>query len=148
MPDLRAFLSLPLGDKVRLSLSVFLLLFIWGGVVVMSFNRFRKLLLKIGKAGSSVIPGSPSPGRVARSVDFADRSLPGDRTCLVRSLTAETLLRMYGYVPKHRIGVDKNEKGAVEAHSWIEYNGAILIGDLEDLSRFKPLPSLDEVGHL
>lgn len=91
---------------------------------------------------ASYIPGSPSPERVTWAVDAADRTVPGERTCLVRSLTAETILCLYEYKPVHRIGVDRSNDGEVKAHSWIEYDDEVLIGELENLSDFQPLPPL------
>lgn len=142
MSRIRVTLSLPLGDKIRLLAASVTLFAIWGGTGLFSFGRFRRALLRVGAVGASVVPGDPSPTRVAWAVDAADRHLPGDRTCLVRSLTAETLLRTYGYEPTHRIGVDRDDD-TVEAHSWIEYDDAVLIGHVEDLSKFEPLPPLE-----
>lgn len=61
----------------------------------------------------------------------------------MRSLTAEALLRLYGFTPKHRIGVAKETETEMKAHSWLEFQDDVLIGELEDLSRYEPLPSLE-----
>jgi hypothetical protein len=82
-----------------------------------------------------LVVGSPTPTRIVWAVEAADHDLPGDRTCLVRSLTAETLLRLYGYHPRHQIGVTKTNEG-MEAHSWLEYGSDVLIGDIENLSEY------------
>lgn len=148
MSQVSAALSLPLGDKVRVCLSAAVLLLAWGGVVVVSFDRFRSILLQIGTASERFVPGTPDPKRIAWAVDVADRHLPRSRKCLVRSLTTETLLTMYGYAPEHRIGVNRTDDGAVEAHSWIEHDGEILIGNVKNLSRYEPLPSLGSVDNL
>ncbi|ESP90005.1 lasso peptide biosynthesis B2 protein [Candidatus Halobonum tyrrellensis] len=146
MRTLSTALSLGFGDQARLLTAAALLVTVSVGVVVGSFARLRDLLLWAGDAAAPVVPGDPTPARVAGAVDVADRGLPGDRTCLVRSLTAETLLRLYGYTPVHRIGVDTAVESGMKAHSWLEYGDDILIGEVEDLSRFTPLPPLDEDG--
>jgi hypothetical protein len=50
---------------------------------------------------------------------------------------------MYGHEPTHRLGVDKDSEDGVKAHSWLEYDGEILVGDLPDLDRYEPLPPLE-----
>jgi len=139
---IRAFFSLCPNDQFRLITASCLLIVIWAGVFVVSFQRFRLVLVKIGILSESIMPGSPTPERVAKTVDTADRHLPGERTCLVRSLSTEVLLTSYNCAFTHRIGVDRTSGGQVHAHSWIEYNGKILIGQLEDMSGFEPLPPL------
>lgn len=142
MGRLRAFAAMSTGDRVRFLSATALLLAVRLSVVVVPFARLRVALVRIGDAAARVVPGSPRPARVAWAVDAADRNVPGDRSCLVRSLTTETLLRAYGHEPVHRIGVDRGDDGAVEAHSWIEYDGDVLIGQLDDLGRYEPLPPL------
>jgi len=142
MSRLNSFRSLPPGDQFRLTAAAGLLLVVWGGVVVVSFDRFRWFLVRLGNLCGRVIPGTPSARRVASAVAVADRHLPGDRTCLVRSLSTEVLLRIYDCEFTHRIGVDRTVDGTVRAHSWIEYDGDVLIGQLDDLDAFEPLPPL------
>lgn len=138
------FLSVSHGDKARLLASVVLLILVWVGIAVRPFAGVRAALHQVVRTARPVVPGRPSPGRVVWAVDAADRHCPGDRTCLVRSLTSEALLRLYGYEPTHRIGVDKEAEDDLAAHSWLEYEGDVLIGDLDDLSRYEPLPALDD----
>jgi hypothetical protein len=142
MGRLRAFAAISTGDRVRLLGAMALLLVVRLSVVLVSFARLRAALVRVGDGAARFVPGSPQPERIAWAVDAADRNVPGDRSCLVRSLTTETLLRAYGRDPIHRIGVDRGDDGAVEAHSWIEYDGDVLIGQLDDLARYEPLPPL------
>lgn len=144
MTRIDGFLSLPRGDKVRLLSAALLLVLVRIGIAARPFGAVRAVLLRTAAAAGSRIPGRPSPERVVWAVDAADRHCPGDRTCLVRSLTSEALLRLYGYEPTHRIGVDKESEDGIAAHSWLEYEGDVLIGDLEDLSRYDTFPALDD----
>jgi hypothetical protein len=137
------FLSISAGDKFRLLLSIVLLPVVSVGINIFSFSRVRTVLLWTAGVGSTLIRGTPTPVRIAWAVKIADRQLPSNRTCLVRSLTGETILRLYDFSPDHRIGVDKGADGTVKAHSWLEHEGRILIGELDDLPRYEPLPSLD-----
>jgi hypothetical protein len=42
------------------------------------------------------------------------------------------------------IGVAKNQFQELEAHAWIEVQGRVVIGQLHDLERFTPLPTLPQ----
>jgi len=150
MHRVKQFVAAPLSDKVRLVSVSVLLLTLHIALVVFSLSEVRAVLVRGSDFAADGLPGDPTPSRLARTVDVADHHLPGDRTCLVRSVTAETLLRLYGHRPEHRIGVMKDEDGGggIRAHSWIELDGEILIGELEDLSEYSRLPSLDHGGEL
>lgn len=59
------------------------------------------------------------------------------------SLATQHLLALYGYGAQLRIGVAKVASGKLEAHAWVEYQGKVIIGELQDLSTFTPLPVLN-----
>ncbi|GAA0540587.1 lasso peptide biosynthesis B2 protein [Halorubrum ejinorense] len=144
----RAFLSSRPGDQLRVALSALLLVSVSIGFIIGSFSRIRHSLLRLCGPASLFVPGNPAAERVVSAVDAADRQVPGDRTCLMRSLTAEALLRLYGFTPEHRIGVTKATDTEMKAHSWLELRDDVLIGDLENLSRYEPLPSLEMVDRV
>jgi len=141
---LSRYRSLTVGDVGRLSVATGLLAILRVSFVVLSFAPTRDRLLEVVSRLAPAIPGTPSPRRVVWAVEVADRRLPGSRTCLMRSLSAEALVRLYGYDPAHRIGVDPGSNDGFAAHSWLEWDGTIIIGDLADLSKYEPLPPLDE----
>ncbi|MDS0300234.1 lasso peptide biosynthesis B2 protein [Halogeometricum sp. S1BR25-6] len=147
MSKLSTFLSYRTGDQIRLLSAVGLLLSLPTVVSTAQFARTRTRLLWMSERVGRLVPGNPTPERIVQTIEVVDRALPGERTCLVRSLTAETLLRLYDYRPIHRIGVEK-ESDQVKAHSWLEHQGEILIGDLDDLSRYEALPPLNDGGTL
>lgn len=133
----------PHGDKLRGLLSVVLLLTVPVALWLTSFSTVRTALLGTAARGRALVPGDASPHRVVRAVVVADARLPGSRSCLVRSLASEALLRLYGHVPTHRIGVDPGAEDGFAAHSWLEHDGDVLIGDIEDMARYEALPPLD-----
>jgi hypothetical protein len=68
-------------------------------------------------------------------LDAAQRRLPGCGQCLTRALAEHALLKWEGHPSTLRIGVRRNERGAFEAHAWVdpgETNG-------EDASSFQPI---------
>lgn len=141
---LRTFARYGAGDQARLLAAAVLLAVVHGTVALVSFDWLRRALGGVAVAGS-VVPGDPRPVRVAWAVKVADRHVPGERKCLHRSLTAETIHRVYGHDVAHCIGVDPTDESGFKAHSWIEYDGDVLVGDLPDFDRYEPLGSLDEV---
>ncbi|RQH01242.1 lasso peptide biosynthesis B2 protein [Natrarchaeobius oligotrophus] len=150
------FLRISSGDKFRALLAAALLVAVRFSFVLVSFASCRRVLIGTTARLSPIVPGSPPPARVAWAVDATDRNLPGSRTCLMRSLTSEAIHRLYDHDVVHQIGVDPigderpdglepagTPNGGFEAHSWIECEGEVILGDLGDLSRFEPLPPLN-----
>ena len=143
MGRIASFLSYSFGDQARILVAAALLLSLPPVLVVVRFERVRHVLLRLTDAASVAIPGNPTPARIVSATEVADRHLPGSRKCLVRSLTTETILRLYAFTPEHRIGVAKASDDDMKAHSWLEFDGEVLIGDLKNLSQYEPLPPLD-----
>jgi hypothetical protein len=143
MGRVSAFLSVRLGDQFRLLLAAALLLALPVVFFVGTFAQIRRRLVRLSERVARFVPGTPTYTRVVSAVKVADSRFPGNRKCLTRSSAAEVLLRLYGFAPDHRIGVAKEDDGEIEAHSWLEFDDDVIIGDLEDLGRFDPLPSLD-----
>jgi hypothetical protein len=69
-------------------------------------------------------------------------------TCLPRALAAQTLLLQAGYETTLRIGVAKTAGGKLEGHAWLERDGEIIIGELDDLARFTLLPALEDAWRI
>ena len=127
-----------------------LLTFVRLGLVWRSFNRLRSLLERISSphpaAVATIDPLSQRQlvARIQWAINACCKFMPGSVKCLARALTMKTLLDQYGCHSKLMIGVDKNSLDQLEAHAWIEYEGHVVMGQLNDLSRFKPLPNLPQ----
>ncbi|MDJ0649131.1 MAG: lasso peptide biosynthesis B2 protein [Xenococcaceae cyanobacterium MO_188.B19] len=83
--------------------------------------------------------------KIIWAVNVSSKYMPGKVKCLARALTTELLMNLRGYEPELRIGVAKGETGKLQAHAWVESQGKVLIGQLEDLARFQvlPLPTIE-----
>lgn len=68
----------------------------------------------------------PALSQLAWAVNASTRVIPRS-TCLVRALAARRLLARHGYASTLRIGVARAPE-SIDAHAWLECNGAILIG--------------------
>ena len=127
-----------------------LLTFVRLGLVWRSFNRLRSLLERISSPHPAAVATIDPPSqrqlvdRVQWAINACCKFMPGSVKCLARALTMKTLLDQYGCHSKLMIGVDKNSLDQLEAHAWIEYEGHVVMGQLNDLSRFKPLPNLPQ----
>lgn len=85
--------------------------------------------------------------KIVWSVNSVSHYIPGMKCkCLARALTTQVLMKRYGHTPKLQMGVAKTGEGKLEAHAWVEFQGIVIIGNLPDLSRFLPLPSLEGVN--
>ena len=67
--------------------------------------------------------------------------MPG-RNCLQDALAADVMLCRRGHPSTLRFGVKKGESARVpiEAHAWVESDGAIVAGRLATLPHYKPFP--------
>jgi hypothetical protein len=85
-----------------------------------------------------------TPDDITWSVNVLSSYLPAAVTCLRRAIVAQAMLASHGYPARVRIGVRK-AGSEFRAHAWVEHEGRVLLGDLDDLSQYTPLPT-DETG--
>jgi hypothetical protein len=72
----------------------------------------------------------------------AGRAVLRRNPCLPRALAALILLRRRGVPAELRIGVARDEGGALKAHAWVESEGAVVAGGDVPLAEYERLPSL------
>jgi hypothetical protein len=133
MRRLRRFLSLSAADRVLL---VRALGWVALARAALWFVPFTRLRVAADRLRASSLRRGTDPGRVAWAVQTATRAVPR-ATCLAQALAADAMLRRTGRAPTLRIGVAK-EGASLEAHAWLELDGAVLVGD-HDLHRYTPL---------
>ena len=141
MKPLREWLSLSARDRGLLLRAALLLGGIRVGLWLLSFATLRRLLARLGQpAGRGVDREQVFVERVAWAVGVAGRHVPWDCTCLPRALAAQVLLARGGCPARLRIGVARNAARQLQAHAWVESRGNVVVGNLEDLARYVPLP--------
>ncbi len=74
------------------------------------------------------------------AIQTASRLVP-KVTSLTEALAAKSLLARYGYDSKLHVGVVKAGE-TVQAHAWLTQSGDILLGDLDDLTLYRPLSTI------
>jgi hypothetical protein len=94
------------------------------GLKVAGMRRTRALLSRVSPKGP---PAGLDAAGIARMVSIAARHGPFRARCLAASMTLESLLRRYGFEGQLRLGVRRHD-GRIEAHAWIEHDGAALAG--------------------
>ncbi|MEB3210528.1 MAG: lasso peptide biosynthesis B2 protein [Leptolyngbyaceae bacterium] len=146
MKHLHRFLRLKRGDRHLLIRTLVLLSLIRLGLRLLPFRTLIQRLSAMHQPTSSFSPTHLRyVGRCVWAVNVSSRLMPGDIKCLARALTTHLLLNQYGVDTELKLGVAKSMGGALEAHAWVEYQGQVIMGNLCDLSRFIPLPSLEGV---
>lgn len=136
MRKLKTFLGLPAAER-----RAFVEAWLW-----VCASRLR--LAAFGLPGT--LRGWQRPGRVgapwppaARWVDIASRYCPGGRNCLVRSLALFGVLRRAGVAAVLRVGVGQTAP-ELQAHAWVEIDGAP-VNDRADVAlRYAPFAPLHE----
>ncbi len=144
MRRLRKFLQLSDNDRRLLLSAAVLLNGIRLGLWLLPFQSLCRLLATL----MPVIPPPPLAGEsiakdVIWAIEVTSYYSPGGVKCLARALTTQVLLGRQGYSTDLRIGVAKSATGQLEAHAWVESQGKIIVGALEDLKRYAPLSSLE-----
>lgn len=85
---------------------------------------------------------SDAAHRVAWAVGVVSRRIP-NATCLTRALAAQILLAQLGLASRVWIGVAKGVGTPLSAHAWVESDGQIVLGAVEDLAAYTPLTVFD-----
>lgn len=146
MKRLRNFFQMSNRARVLLSAAFILLTGVRLGLLLLPFCNLFKLITNISEGFlHNIAANKVSLGQIIWAVNVVTRYTPGGAKCLTRAFTTQILMNWCGYKPELRIGVAKSETGIFEAHAWIEYQGQVVIGYLQDLPRFVPLPSLEGV---
>ena len=118
--------------------SAFLLGSIRLGLWLLPFERLRCLLARAARWSCQA-----SADRVVWAVRAASRYVPMS-TCLTQALATQVLLGRADRPASVRIGVARDRGGRLRAHAWVESQGKVLIGGLEDLAHYAPFPPLGD----
>lgn len=145
MGRLVKFLRLPWSDRKVLLKAVALLWAVRIGLWCLPFQQLRALLIR---KSSNLRDDSAQFDRIetiANSVRVMSRYVPM-ATCLVQALVTVALLEQEGLPGSLRIGVARRSAAKIEAHAWVESNGAVVIGGADsDLSRFTVLHTVEGI---
>lgn len=132
----RRFYRLEHRDRGLVVEAVLLVAIAEAGLRTLSFVSLRRLFDGVKRLRARSKPSAP---RIAWALDAAAQVLPG-RSCLKDALAADVMLCRRGHPSTLRLGVKKAPGPAVplEAHAWVESDGAIVAGQLATLADYKP----------
>ena len=139
----RKFTSLDRSDRRLVLEAASLMTFVWAGLRLCRFPMLRRTLDQYVKSQTTGHTDQSHPAAIARvrwAITVVAARFPS-ATCLVQALTADAILRRMGLSCELRIGVRVSGKSAVpiEAHAWVDCDGTVAVGAIEDLSDFRVL---------
>ena len=134
------FKPLKFGGKKLLLQAFILMLLVRLGLLLLTFNQLQNLIRQT-KSLKFLAYDKPNVTikAIVIAVQRSGRFGPGNTKCLARALTTGILMSIYGFSYKINIGVAKSENNQLKAHAWVESQGAIIVGNLPDLTRYKPM---------
>jgi hypothetical protein len=130
--DARRFIALDPPRKTLVLQALMLLIVTRAALRMMSLPTLRQALTL--RKSRHDIPAN----LVVWAVSVVARRLPGT-TCLSEAVTAEMLLRRHGRAPILRIGVKSGHLRVPDAHAWVECDGLVVMGAVDDLSGYAVL---------
>ncbi len=138
------FFRLRRRDRNSLIKTFILLTLIRLSLWLLPFQTLRRLLDSISQSPQpqDQPPNPRNVNRVIWMVNTCSYYVPGQVKCLARALTTQVLLHRHNHDSQLRIGVTKTPHGQLEAHAWVELNGQVVIGQVDDLARFTPMPAI------
>jgi hypothetical protein len=139
----RRFRSLDQPDRRLVLRAAALMALVWTGLRLLRFATLRRILDRYAgsPAARNVRYGDPiAIDRVRWAIAAVAARFPS-ATCLVQALTGEVMLRRRGLDCVLRLGVraTRGSAASIEAHAWVECQGAVAIGAVDNLSTFQPL---------
>jgi hypothetical protein len=137
----RKWRSLPFAEKWLTIQALCALPLVWLSLRLFGFGRTtQRLQHTVAPSPTDTI----SPAQCVAVVQRAARLLPGQFTCLPRSLTLAWLLQRHGHAAIVRLGV-RRENALLQAHAWVEIDGVPVGDSAEFIAQFQPFTTWNNV---
>ena len=133
------FRALPANRKRLIAQTALLVLISWVSLRLFSLQRILRRLHTLAQQPPRRLPYTVAD--IQHAVAAVGRMLPL-ATCLINGLAAQYLFSRNGYSPKLHIGVKKEAKTLLAAHAWVTIDGQVVVGMIEDLDSYTPLPGI------
>jgi hypothetical protein len=132
---LRRWRALAAGDRrlVReallwfLAIRVALRLFRFARVARWAEGRHKGRVSREDRARNAA--SGETPARIGWATAAVARRIAPPRSCLAQALTAQVMLGARGRAATIRFGAKREGAGPLDAHAWLECDGAVLVGD-------------------
>ncbi|HUP39585.1 MAG TPA: lasso peptide biosynthesis B2 protein [Vicinamibacterales bacterium] len=132
----RRLLRLPGRDRLLIAEAAGLIVAARLGMRLLPIERLRAVLARTRQEHRPHNAcATEANRRVAWAVSSVASRLPGRNSCLIEALAAEAMLRRRGYECQLRLGVPpaRPTNAPFAAHAWIEHDGHVVIGEVQDL---------------
>ena len=137
------FQALNPGDRLLVREAAVVLVLVWASLRVLNFSTLRRLLDRYASARRVSSGGAtPARDRIGWAVMAVARRSPVPMTCLRQALAAEAMLKRHGFVSQLCLGVRRHRSissASLQSHAWVECEGAIVVGELDELADYAVL---------
>ena len=120
-----------------------LVLLINAALHLFPFGSVNRVLKRLGQYSK---PDHTSADDIALNVWATAKAgaiFLGDKPCLTQALIMHWYLSRRDIPNRLQIGVRRTGDGNLEAHAWVVHHDQIIIGNLQALDEYHPLPQLD-----
>ena len=143
MKRIKKFLHMPAADQALFIQSAFVVACSTLGLRILPWLRLQNMLLGLARKQSRRLSSNrPSVSQIKWAVSAAGQSIP-KATCLPQALASQYLLVRNGYPAELQIGVARDRDGKLEAHAWVVSENQVVLGEVRELDRFRPLSNGD-----
>lgn len=104
-------------------------------IPVLRLDRSRAVIAWLARRFQTVA-ADRTPTDLGWAVETAGNVTPGRYRCLHRSIVGHALLVANGHAATFNFGVTTDDS-EFSAHAWIECDGDVVIGDIEDLGTYR-----------
>ncbi len=141
MNRVRKFWRLPWADQWLLVQCFLWVLVVRASLSLFTFEQVRVFLRRFQPTypDSLILADEARIQRVVQGVSVASKVLLPKSPCLTQALVAQTLLARQRYPTALRIGVIRPKPNSLKAHAWLEKDGQIIIGQIDQMDTFIPL---------
>ena len=139
MSTIRAFCRLDRIDRRLILEALVLVTLVRASIVVLRFTTLRRgagAYVWLRSRGSRACDRRVSAGRVAWAVNAVARRLPVRTSCLVDAIAADAMLRRRGFASAFRVGVRRPDRRPLDAHAWVECEGEVVVGGVDELAAY------------
>ena len=152
MGYLSKFLKLPLSKQRFLIEAVLLLTAMRISLRLLPYRVLRRFLFQSDRTDAGKhSEGKNQKNEIVWAINTGGKYILREKSCLPLALAGQTLLRLHGFPARLCLGFQKNEDESIQAHAWVESNGKVVIGGLEDeIEQYVPLvdyPTQDYEWH-
>jgi hypothetical protein len=139
----RKFFALDRSNRRLVLEAASLMAFVWVGLRLIRFLALRRILdryVSAPTASHATLAPSAAIDAVRWAIGAVAARVPA-ATCLVQALAGDAMLRRRHLAPEVCLGVRVRRNGAapIEGHAWVECDGAVAVGCIDNLSDFEVL---------